>query len=41
MVRHNLATDEGLRAACEAVGDPGTWDTGRTEWIRQLAATIE
>jgi 5-methylcytosine-specific restriction protein B len=41
MVGHSLATDEGLRAACEALGDPRTWETERTEWTRQLAATLE
>jgi hypothetical protein len=40
MIGHSLATDEGLRAACEAVGDPRTWDAPRTEWTRLLATTI-
>lgn len=35
MSTHNLATDDGLRAACRAIGD------GNPEWNRRLAAVLE
>lgn len=41
MVVQSLSTDEGLRAACEAIGDPRTWEVDRREWVQQLTETIE
>jgi 5-methylcytosine-specific restriction protein B len=41
MSEHNLATDDGLRTACESIGDPAQWGDERADWIRRLAQTIE
>lgn len=37
---YDLSSDDGLRAACEAIGRPAAWDEGSAEWIRDLAETI-
>jgi 5-methylcytosine-specific restriction enzyme B len=40
MTKRDLKTDEGLRAACEALGRPEQWgDVG--DWVSRLAGTIE
>jgi hypothetical protein len=37
---YDLKTDDGLRAACEAIGQPETWPNSAREWIQALAETI-
>lgn len=41
MADNTLATDDGLRAACESLRDPADWGAERSEWNRQLAETID
>src|SRR5688572_21042319 len=41
MIRHDLRTDEALRAAIESVGSPREWKDNATEWMRRLAETIQ
>lgn len=40
MSTHNLNTDEGLRAAVEAIGSYRSWDEGSSQWVLDLAETI-
>ncbi len=40
MSTHDLASDEGLRAAVEAIGDPSGWSEAEKRWTRDIAETI-
>src|ERR1035438_4050297 len=40
MSSYDLRSDEGLRAATEAIGRPESWGEHGPEWIRNLAETI-
>jgi hypothetical protein len=40
MSSYDLSSDEGLRAATEAIGRPESWGEHGPEWIRNLAETI-
>ena len=40
MLKHDLTTDEGLRAACEAASPPET-PPGAASWRTKLAETLE
>lgn len=37
---HNLATDEGLRAALEVIGPVSNWNSADRDWVRRLSAEI-
>jgi 5-methylcytosine-specific restriction enzyme B len=40
MAQYDLRTDDGLRAACDAIGRSNTWGEGRPEWMDLLSETI-
>jgi hypothetical protein len=40
MAEHNLATDEGLRAACEELGPAENWGPNGTTWRHNLAEVL-
>src|SRR5690242_2981482 len=37
---YDLTSEDGLRAACEALGQPAQWDETRRIWVEQLADTL-
>ena len=41
MISHDLTTDEGLRAAIQSIGSSQAWGEEGSQWIRNLAGTID